>query len=193
MNATPPNSTPESPWPGPKLLGLIALILRATLGFGLLSEGLANYFMRGRGGMTPMGNLPFGVQQFVPVVQICIGLALVLGFLSVIAAVGSAVLGLLLSAYGLFQAYVGMVTTGNPGMFLGNSPFLGSMPSLLGLNTSMLALHQVAVIFLANATINRYSIDALVFRREEDARPQGPAPRSVDGRRDKDPDEHLIA
>ncbi len=170
----------QGPWPSPKLLSLIALILRLSLGLSLLSQGLMGYFAPTRGAGSPLLNLPFTVQQIVPVAQISIGLALCLGFLTVVAALAAAALSIGLSSLLLFQSFVGIATMGRGAgwqgmMNYGYDPFLMS-----GFSTSLTVGHQVAVILLSNVQINRFSVDALVFRADEQPPASQPDPEVVE-------------
>src|SRR5262245_30067472 len=95
--------TPPAHDPGPRVRSLVALILRTGLGLQLLNSGLTGflYVNMGRnlrpgmgGAFERFGISPGSEEMFraVPYVQIVIGLALLLGFMTTLAATLAALL-----------------------------------------------------------------------------------------------------
>src|SRR5258708_3349396 len=91
-----PDRVPE---PRPWVRSMVAIMLRVGLGVNLLNGGLLGYLTARRGGSTASGlawstllgpAAVAGVLEhdlLVPIVQIAVGLALILGFFTVTAAV----------------------------------------------------------------------------------------------------------
>lgn len=164
--------------PSPPARAAITLLLRLGLGLPMLNTGVGTYLaIQGSGGMFPgsgsrnpywfqdTGVFPGaeGVLTVLPYVQIVVGLALVLGFLTTLAAFLAGVLSLTLP---LSQAFVLMVI-GYPynrgirdAFFVPTQTYTGNAVTLM---------LSVLTMWLASAGENRWSLDALMFRRGEAA------------------------
>src|SRR5262245_59150440 len=103
MAAATPPALPDDYAPGPRLRSLIALVLRAGLGFQVLNAGMTGFLHKSlTGGTGPLGSTVFarmgvypgseGAYPYLPYVEVVVGLALLLGFLTTVAAAVAAVL-----------------------------------------------------------------------------------------------------
>jgi uncharacterized membrane protein YphA (DoxX/SURF4 family) len=158
---------------------MVALLLRMGLGVSLLNGGLLGFLSARRGGAasslawsTMLG--PAAVASvlqndlLVPVVQIAIGLALILGFLTLIAAV---LAGFLIVSGPIFQFLAILSNSGSP-----SSPEL-PMQVLVSTGSINLLLLVAAVLWLTPVEGTPWSLDALIFaqrRHRTDAHPHQP-------------------
>ena len=133
----------------------LALFLRVGLGLGLLNSGLVGFHIQQAGGGSPFlqmfGAIPGGdpIFQFIPYLQMIVGLALVLGFFTTVAAVAAAVLSLIQP----FSQTVGLLAGGMVAMRQGPFRFDPSMASLFSIGgTSTLLLNAVVLWLSAGIT-----------------------------------------
>jgi uncharacterized membrane protein YphA (DoxX/SURF4 family) len=169
--------------PGPRTRSLIALVLRLGLGIHLLNVGLTGFlFLTMQGGGPPgrAGVYPGteGSLMYLPYLQIVIGLALVLGFLTNVAAALAAVVAL---APGVAEMVVLLTIGSSMNPYARSDSFLMSIVSGGGAANVLLT---VAVIWFSQPAVNAWSLDALMFaRRANPPRPKakGPAPDPLGG------------
>jgi uncharacterized membrane protein YphA (DoxX/SURF4 family) len=186
-----PDAPPWSRGPGPRTRALIVLLLRVALGLQFLNAGvigfLSNRAMPGRGpypfgpgypgaGMSlfPGGEI---LGEFLPTVEIVVGLALLLGFLTTVAAIVAAVLALAPSLLRLVAVLIGAFAGGLNLNGIGN-------PNVMGIEIVVLQLFPILlVIWFAQSAWDIWSLDGLMFapRRTGPARVGG-APRAQRGR-----------
>jgi hypothetical protein len=108
----------------------------------------------------------------LPYFAIGLGLALILGFLTTPAAIASGLFSLLMPIFSIIQIVSAGPSNGfNRGGIWGNDPFLAMMVSM-SLPT---LLTQAALIWLSPLENHPYSIDTLIFGRNE-IEPPPPAP-----------------
>ena len=181
--ATPPTEdSPRGflgPDPGRMIRCWVALLLRVGIGLSLLSMGLASYFgmQGGRAGGNMWGQGPSMsmLDPFLsglPYLAIGLGLALILGFLTTAAAIGAGFFSLILPLFAVIQiigsgGYGGI----NPGGRWGNDQFFSMMLSMSLPNL----LPHAAMIWLSPLENHPYSVDALIFGRNE-LEPAAPSP-----------------
>ena len=185
MSMSSTNPTPRGalgPDPGRTIRCWVALLLRMGIGLSLLGSGLAGYFgsQRPGGGIGVWGqNLSFpALDPFfsaLPYIAIGLGLALILGFLTTAAAIASGFFSLLMPIFSIIQIVGAGPSNGfNRGGMWGGDPFFAmmlsmSLPSLLA---------QAALIWLSPLENHPYSIDTLIFGRNEIEAPPPAPPRS---------------
>jgi hypothetical protein len=171
------------PDPGRSIRIWVALLLRLGLGLSLLSTGLSGYFgLRAGGGMAggPWGGGPSlsmldPFMSGLPYLAIGLGLALILGFLTTASAIGAGLYGLVLPIFAIIQTVTMGATGGfNVGGRFGNVQFFEmmmatSLPNLLT---------NAAMIWLSPLENNPYSVDALIFGRNE-MEPTWPRPEPI--------------
>jgi hypothetical protein len=161
-----------SPDPGRTIRIWVTLLLRLGIGLSLLSTGLAGYYgMQAGGGM---GRGPWGggpsmsvldpFMSGLPYLAIGLGLGLILGFLTTASAIGAGFFSLILPTYAIIQTVM-LGTTGTPNFRggWGNDQFMAmmmmtSLPNLLT---------NAAMIWLSPLENNPFSVDALIFGRNE--------------------------
>jgi hypothetical protein len=161
------------PDPGRAIRCWVALFLRIGVGLSLLAIGLAGYFgqrspMMGAGawgqGLGFGGLDPFF--SALPYLAIALGLALVLGFLTTASAIGAAFFSLMMPAFVIVQI-VSVGASGGAGMMRGggwgNDPFIVMMMAMSLPNLIPMA----ALIWLSPLENHPYSVDALIFGRNE--------------------------
>ncbi len=160
------------------------MLLRLGIGLSLLSTGLAGYFGLQAGGMR-MGGGPWGggaslsmldpFMSGLPYLAIGLGLALILGFLTTASAIGAGFFSLILPIFVIIQT-VSMGSTGgfNMGGRWGNDQFLAMMMSSSLPNL----LTNAAMIWLSPLENNPFSVDALIFGRNE-LEPIDPRPEPI--------------
>jgi uncharacterized membrane protein YphA (DoxX/SURF4 family) len=184
-----PSRSPTSgllgPDPGRSIRIWVTMLLRLGIGLSLLSTGLAGYFdfaMRpggatGPGGLFAQGNALSMLDPFLsglPYLAIGLGLALILGFLTTASSIGAGFFSLILPIF----AVIHIVATGSARGGLtgpwGNDPFLSmlstSLPNLLT---------NAAMIWLSPLENNPFSVDALIFGREEIEPESFPTPAGI--------------
>lgn len=157
--------------PGRAIRLWVAFLLRVGTGLALLSVGLAGYFgARGRGpGAGPWWPGPSSgmLDPFLsgmPYLAMGLGLALILGFLTTTSAIGATLYGLLTPIFGIVQVIAaGSLNGFNMGNQFGNDQYLIMMTSIHLPNL----LTNVATIWLSPLENHPYSIDALIFGRNE--------------------------
>lgn len=182
----PPPRTVLGPDPGRSLRIWVALLLRLGIGLSLLSTGLSGYFGLQAGGMRMGGGGPWGggipslsvLDPFVsglPYLAIGLGLALILGFLTTASAIGAGFFNLIMPVFGIVQT-IAMGTMGgvNMGGRFGNFQFFEMM---MGMGASNL-LANAALIWLSPLENNPFSVDALIFGRNE-IEPVEPMPARI--------------
>jgi uncharacterized membrane protein YphA (DoxX/SURF4 family) len=153
--------------PGQYLRCWVAGFLRVGIGVRLLSAGLIEYFgqrnpMRG-GNAWGQGIVSGGLDPLVsalPYFAIGLGLALILGFMTTVAAIGSAFFSLLTPLLTTIAVILSMGTS-MPNQGLG--PFLDMFRSA-GISN---LLPYAALIWLSPLENHPISIDALIFGRNE--------------------------
>ena len=165
-----------SPLVTAKLLAYVALFLRLSLGLTALNAGLAGVLSTGGGGGPPgfggRGVNPFtgGIAQTMPGFE---GLMMVLPFAEM--AVG---VGLIFGIFTTASTLAGCAMTLVPPLLMAVSMIttsgIGGGPNRVGggfgleffiLLPSQPALSYAVLVLLSPTTINRLSIDALIFRR----------------------------
>ena len=179
-SATPLESAPAPaavplPGPPPWVRWMVALLLRMGLGVSLLNGGLLGFLSARRGGRPPALPGPpcsdrrpwrarFENDLLVPFVQIAIGLALILGFFTVIAAV---LAGFLIVSGPIFQFLAILSNSGTT--VSADLP----MQVLVTTGSINLLLLVAAVLWLTPMEGTPWSLDALIFahRRLRSARP----------------------
>ena len=145
----------------PFLRAFLALVLRVGLGLGLLNMGLFGYMIQktGRiprfapGARMPPSWAPLMYHQSLPQLQIVLGVAILLGFLTIYASVLTALVQLIEPLLQLITL-VGMGVPGNQAWATSYAMYSGSSSLLMA----------VAVAWLAADGLNPLSIDSLVFR-----------------------------
>jgi uncharacterized membrane protein YphA (DoxX/SURF4 family) len=167
MSSTGLAESPEEP----ELLvrSLAVLLLRCGLGVNLLNSGLIGYMIMRNGA-------PGSTTYLVPYVQIFLGIALILGLFTTVAAVGA---GLLMIVQPLIQT-ITMLSGGFPGNPFGRGPaafqwFAESM-------TLGNLLVATAVLWLSARARNPWSLDNVIFGQHA-TRP------AVPGRTQRRPDD----
>jgi uncharacterized membrane protein YphA (DoxX/SURF4 family) len=186
-------SPPRGPeGPPPWVRPTVAVLLRLGLGVSLLNGGLLGYLSAHRGISAPglawstlLGPAAAaGALQhdaLVPLVQIGLGMALILGFFTSVSAAGA---GLLILSGPIFQFLA----------ILGNSGASGDgadlqMQALVSSGTTNLLLLVAALLWLTPGDGTPWSLDALIFahrRAEPDPPPRprpAPSPAPADGAR----------
>jgi hypothetical protein len=170
------------PDPGRSIRVWVALLLRVGIGLSLLSTGLAGYFGMqggrlggGSWGMGPSMSMLDPFMSSLPYLAIGLGLALILGFLTTASAIGAGFFSLILPLFAIVQiALAGPSNTFAPGGgWAGNQQFLGMLMSMTLPNL----LTNAAMIWLSPLENHPYSVDALIFGRNEmepPAFPPGP-------------------
>jgi hypothetical protein len=159
------------PDPGRMIRCWTAFLLRVGIGLSLLGSGLAGYFgmQVGRGGanawgMGPSMSMLDPFMSGLPYVAIGLGLALILGFLTTAAAIGAGLFSLIMPALLIVQIVASGGMGGmNMGGRWGNDPFLAMM---LSMSLPNLLVHAT-MIWLSPMENHPYSIDALIFARNE--------------------------
>jgi hypothetical protein len=164
---------------------MVAFMLRIGLGVNLLNGGLLGYLTARRGGSTASGlawstllgpAAVAGVLEhdlLVPFVQIAIGLALILGFFTVIAAV---VAGFLVLSGPIFQ-FLAILSSSRP---TGNLDM--AMQALVTTGSINPLLLVAAVLWMTPMEGTPWSLDALIFshrRPLRGAEPTVPVPAPV--------------
>ena len=163
-----------------KLLPLLALFVRVSVGLTMLNSGLVGIFSRNHG-RNPFNIPGFGggpttpagmeaVASMLPYTELALGVGLIFGIFTTI----TSLLACLISLVNPSLATITLVTTAGigPGM---NQFTIGFNPeSFFSGNTGVVAYSLLVA--LSPLAINRYSIDALIFQRG--AAPI--APRAVD-------------
>ncbi len=173
--ATPATAAPLpnllGPDPGPTIRCSVAMLLRMGIGLGLLNSGLSSYFglpqAGGPGGPFPGNGTTGGLVPFfgaVPYIEIGLGLALVLGFLTTASSIASGFFALAAPLAMMVQ----IATNGNAGpggLFRGNP----NNAMLLMLATSGASLPGLltysSLIWLSPLANHPFSVDALIFGR----------------------------
>jgi hypothetical protein len=162
--------------PLPWVRQMIAVLLRLGLGITLLDGGLLGYVMARRGGQasglgwtTLLGPAAVaGVLEndlLVPFVQIAIGLALILGFFTVVSAI---LAGFLILSGPIFQ-FLAILSSSGPAT---NSALM--MQALVTTGSINLLLLVAAVLWLTPIEGTSWSLDALIFAHRRHRRPAGP-------------------
>ncbi len=155
-----------------KLLPALACFARISVGLTMLNSGLMGIFAKsGRG--SPFGNSGFGTPvtapgmegliMALPYLELALAVGLIFGIFTTIVAFLSCLLSLLTPLLTTYMLVSGSANGQGMNQFaMGLNPF-----SMLFPNQGMLA--YVLVVILSPLSINRYSVDALIFR-------QGPGP-----------------
>jgi uncharacterized membrane protein YphA (DoxX/SURF4 family) len=163
-----------------RLLPVVALYLRISVGIGLLSNGLVSLVgstQNGFGGPFGGGSI-FGpgmepIAEVLPYVNLVIGLALIVGFFTtlfaMIAAAASFITPLLTSF--MIVASFGM-SSGRMGGMGGMS---GLIDSILMGTLGVQPITYVALILLSPMKINKYSLDTLIYNRPAAILPPRPS------------------
>jgi uncharacterized membrane protein YphA (DoxX/SURF4 family) len=171
---------------------MIALVLRLTLGLGLLDDGVSGYIVSnvGGGGFNPYNPVTYGrvaprppwavpvpgwdeFSRALPYVEIVVGVAIVLGFFTTYTASVAALMPVLVRS--LKVVYLLLAGTSDPNLVNSLLPFgwyeQGALPNLVV---------AVAVVWLSSSGDDRLSLDALIWRRtraeEPDLTPVSAAP-----------------
>ena len=174
MFAAPP-VPPSGIEPDPRTRHLIALLLRAGLGMNLLNSGLLSY-LGSRSGFGALAGLPTvmpidPITQGLALIQIVIGLALVLGLFTTIAALVS---GLIVLFAPMGQML--LLLTGG----FGGSPFANpryGLPDMSLTGTTNQLLLVAAILWLSSPESNPWSLDRLFFApRRRPVEPPAPPP-----------------
>ena len=167
--------------PGRTIRIWVTLLLRIGIGLSLLSTGLAGYFGLRAGGngwrlYGPGASMAMldPVMSSLPYVAIGLGLALILGFLTTASAIGAGFFGLILPVFAIIQIAAGGQSNGFMGGRGGGDEFLTMMMSMSLPNL----LTNAAMIWLSPIENNPYSVDALIFGRNE-MEPDAPAPATL--------------
>ena len=174
--------------PSARIRGLVALFLRGGLGFVLLNAGLLGYVAQSKSGGTSFGSNawmagnsgPGGVNVFfgaIPFLGIVLGVALILGFLTTVAAIGTFLLLLSLPCLRTIDLLIN--PNGPYGMNV--SPQSIVEQTMVGAILSLLLMMTGAVLWFSPRASNPYSVDALMFpppveRSPYDPRLSSPAP-----------------
>ena len=165
------------PDPGRSIRLWVTFLLRLGIGLSLLSTGLSGYFgLRMSGGVAwgraPSYSMLDPFMSGLPYLAIALGLALVLGFLTTASAIGAGFYSLILPVFAIVQTVMMGSNGGVPfGGRFGNAQYFEMM-----LSTSLPnLLTNAAMIWLSPLENNPYSIDALIFGREE-MEPVAPRP-----------------
>ena len=160
-----------NPDPGRMIRCWSAFLLRVGIGLSLLGSGLASYFgmQAGRsgvmlGGMGASTSMLDPFMSGLPYLAIGLGLALILGFLTTVAAIGAGFFSLIAPVMMILQ----IVSAGGMGGFnmggrWGNDPFLNMMMTMTLPNL----LVHATMIWLSPLENHPYSVDALIFARNE--------------------------
>ena len=156
-----------------KLLPYLAFAVRVGLGLGLLNGGLGGILsMRpnswgGVSGRSPgaLGGLDVLLELF-PYVELALGLGLVFGIFTTITALLSCAMALTIPLV-MTVAILGAVMTGTGGVgyAYGYGPAALQF-SLMTVGITLAAIPGFAlVVLLSPLSINRFSVDALIFKR----------------------------
>jgi hypothetical protein len=163
---------------------MVALILRVGLGVCLLNGGLLGYLTAQRGGASASGLVwstllgPSSVasvlehDMLVPYVQIALGLALILGFFTVVSAV---LAGFLVLSGPIFQFLAILSHSGQSG-----NAALEMQAMMVTTGSINLLLLIAAVLWLTPIEGTPWSLDAVIFARPRPPRSTAaPAPEQV--------------
>ncbi len=174
-----PSSAP-APWealgpdPGRAIRRWVAFLLRMGVGLSLLGSGLVGYFgaQNGMVGARPWLQSPSAsmLEPFLlglPYVAIGLGLALILGFLTKVASIAAGFFSLLVPIFAIIE--VVLAGRGTPGNWQFYTPGSGVASNLAVMMTTNLPtlLTQAALIWLSPLENHPYSVDALIFGRNE--------------------------
>ena len=159
------------PDPGRMIRCWTAFLLRVGIGLSLLGSGLVAYFgmQAGRGGGNLWGQGPSMMMldpflSGLPYLAIGLGLALILGFLTTAASIGAGFFSLISPVLLILQVVTSAGSGGvNMGGRWGNDPFFAMMMSM---SLPNLLVHS-AMIWLSPMENHPYSVDALIFGRNE--------------------------
>ena len=152
------------PDPGPRIRQTVALMLRLAFGVSLLSAGLARY-MGSRPGSQVPGMVMVGaadpLMAGLAYLSIALGIALILGFFLTLASTGAC---LVILAIPVLQTITELTSGGfGPGL---NDPYLVATTQRL----PMLMVPAAMMLWLSPVANHPYSIDALIFARDREAR-----------------------
>lgn len=186
-----PGVVTTAPWSG--LLPYLALFVRLAIGLALLDIGLAAVLAGGQGPGRPSwvgaepGWLPGpgALVAMLPYLALATGVGLVFGIFTTASALLACALTLLPALAVAFELVVlgGLGNSGRYGPFTGFALGRGIGPEVLALiGFGVLAIPGLAaLVLLSPVSINRFSIDALIFRGETTfpTPPTGP-PRSAE-------------
>jgi hypothetical protein len=183
---TPPDR-PRSPlMEGPygRVLPWLALSARCAVGLCLLNIGLIVVISSSVGASPPaemVGMLVWAVMQVVPYLAIAVGLGLIFGIFTMLNAVFTCALVLVLPVMMLVGLIAQSAT--NPGMGFGRGPLAMFGPDfgmgVIMISYPILVLPSLAIlVLLSPMEINRFSLDTLMFRRPRPISPSRPAPAS---------------
>lgn len=157
----------------PRYQYFLAFLLRAGLGLHFLNHGLLGFLvlsqMGGFTGGTPYGQtyaqamgVPTGMEaiyQVLPFVEIAVGFALILGFMTTPAALAAGILVLLSPVMQTFSLMInGMAVNRN----MMGMPF--QLQSLLSSTETTLLVLAALVIWLSPVRVNPWSLDGVMFR-----------------------------
>jgi uncharacterized membrane protein YphA (DoxX/SURF4 family) len=167
MDDSPPNTASEGPEPSAMIRALVATLLRVGLGLNLLNTGLLGYMAKNAGagmfgGLPPGATIPIPsgsdvYYQIISCGQIAVGLALVLGFFTTLAALlagASILIAPLIQSVVLISGGATMNPYSNPGFV-----FLNMLSS--GTTTNLLT--SAAVLWFSTIKNNPWSLDALIL------------------------------
>jgi hypothetical protein len=143
--------------PNLRIKQLAVLLLRVGLGINLLNEGLMGYLT------VKMNAGAVGLPTVLPYVQIAIGVALILGFVTTMAATCA---GVLVLFHPLVQTLALFGGTYNP---FGRGPF-ALQANLAQVSSTGNLLITAAVLWFSSPGQNPWSLDAMVFGRRASVR-----------------------
>jgi uncharacterized membrane protein YphA (DoxX/SURF4 family) len=146
----------------------VAGFLRIGIGLSLMGSGLVGYFSR-KGSVTRplifnLGDFSEILEPYfaaLPYLAIALGLALIVGFLTSAAAIGSAFFSLFMMVLAMFVSY--NAARGNGQFGVATDPFLSM---ILQSNLPQL-IPYAALIWFSSVENHPVSIDALIFGRTE--------------------------
>jgi uncharacterized membrane protein YphA (DoxX/SURF4 family) len=180
MSPNPPTPILVSHDPGPRVRALVALVLRVGLGLTLLKRGVVDHLSLN--GATSPGFLPTRAPisidlelsfHYLAYAEMALGLALILGFFTTVAAVLAAFLQL---GTPLLQTIITLSAHFVQARGMNVSVVLGLYEASATSNLLMVA----AVLWFSPVTSNPWSLDQLIFvRREGPIRPGTGAPAST--------------
>jgi len=172
-----------------RLLPWLALFVRLSVGIALLNAGLAGMMASGPGFgggppanpfMTPMGPpgpLP-GLETLVaslPYVELALGVGLCFGIFTTMTAL--ACCGLVLVVPAIMTMQLLAVPTPQPGVIVGGPRFMGPGVAIYSVLFAVVSTPcLVVLVLLSPRTINRLSVDALIFARAQVRPPAEPDP-----------------
>ena len=158
-----------------KLLPLLALFVRASIGVAMLNGGLIGIFSKNnganvfnnpglRGAMAPAGLE--SLSTIIPYIELALGVGLIFGIFTTI----SALLACAFSLVGQLITTITLIT--NAGIGPGIDPLTMGLNPLTMFYPNQGVVAYTLLVALSPLSVNRFSIDALIFQKEITSPPE---------------------